>query len=190
MKGIALSCLMLLAGAAAAETYTIDTAHSSVGFRIKHFVSKVSGRFTQFEGSYDFTPADPKDWKAAAKIMAASISTDNEKRDGHLRSADFFDVEKCPAMEFKSTKVVGVKDGRAKLYGELTMHCVTKPVVLDLEIGGVAGEKSGFTATGKIDREAFGIVYNKALETGGFVLGKDVDVTIEVEGNAVKPKKS
>lgn len=193
MKKIVLSSLLLLSAPAWAETYDIDAAHSTVGFRIKHLVSKVSGRFTGFEGGYDYEAGAPKAWKAWAKIKAASIDTDNEKRDAHLRSADFFDTDKCPLIEFKSTKVSGLKDGKAKLHGELTMHCVTKPVVLDLEVGGEGkdpwgNQRSGFTATGKINREDFGIVWNKTLESGGILLGKDVEVSLDIEGIA-KPKK-
>lgn len=192
MKAIVLSSLLFLSVPVHAETYDIDAAHSSVNFRVKHLVSNVKGGFTKFEGSYDFEPGAPKSWKAWAKIDAASINTNNEKRDGHLRTPDFFDVEKCPVIEFKSTMITDLKDNKAKLHGELTMHCVTKPVVLDLEIGGMDKDpwgnlKSGFTASGKLNREDFGIVWNKALESGGILLGKEVEVSLDIEGG-VKPK--
>lgn len=171
-----------------AATYTIDPAHSLVGFRVRHLVAKTSGRFTRFSGTIDYAEGKPEAWKVEAKIEPASINTDNEKRDGHLRSADFFDVEKCPAMGFKSTKVVKGKDGRLTLRGDLTMHCVTKPVSLDLEVGGVAGPKAGFSAKGRIDRKDFGIVWNRSLDKGGAMLGDEVEVTLDIEADEAKTK--
>lgn len=175
-----------------AETYEIDASHSNVGFRVKHLVGKVPGRFTKFSGTIDYTPGKPETWKVEAVIDPASINTDNEKRDGHLRSADFFDVEKFPEMSFKSTKVTGAKGDSAKLHGLLTMHGVTKPVVLDLEIGGTVKDpwgnsKAGFSATGTVNRKDFGIVWNKTLDAGGLMLGEDVSIALEIEAGA-KPK--
>lgn len=174
------------AAPAAAAKYAIDPGHSTVGFRIRHFVAKTTGRFNKFEGTIDYTPGKPESWKVEAKIDPASVNTDNEKRDGHLKSAEFFDVEKCPAMGFKSVKVTDVKDETAKLHGELTMHCVTKPVVLDLEVGGTAGAKAGFSAKGKIARKDWGITWNRSLDAGGVVLGEDVEVTLDIEADEVK----
>lgn len=171
---------------AGAATYAIDASHSTVGFRVRHFVAKTTGRFTKFGGTINYTEGSPASWKVEAKIDAASINTDHEKRDGHLKSADFFDVEKCPELNFKSTKVTDFKDGSGKLHGELTMHCVTKPVVLDLEVGGVSGAKAGFSAKGKIARKDFAIVWNRALDNGGAVLGEDVEVTLDIEADEVK----
>ena len=195
MKKTILAVLVLAATAAgplAAETFQIDPMHSSVTFRIKHFVSKVSGRFNKFEGSFDYDKANPKGWTAQASIDAASVNTDVEARDKHLRSSDFFDVEKCPTLEFKNVKVTGAKGEKAKLHGDLTMHCITKPVDLALELGGTVmtkqGLKAGATATGTINRKDFGMVWNKALDDGGFILGDDVEITIEIEGNAAAKK--
>lgn len=178
--------LTLLAPAVRAETYEIDAVHSQIGFRIRHLVGKVPGRFTGFSGTIEFTPGKPETWKVAAKIDPATINTDNEKRDGHLKSADFFDVAKYPEMSFKSVKVADVKGETAKLHGELTLHGVTKPVVLDLELGGTTKDpwgntRAGFTAAGKINRKDFGIVWNKALDTGGLMLGDDVAVSLDIE---------
>lgn len=176
-----------------AETYEIDSSHSQVGFRIKHLVGKVPGRFTGFSGSIEYTPGKPESWKVDAKIDPATINTDNEKRDAHLKAdPEFFGVEKCPAMIFKSTKVSDVKGATAKLHGELTMHCVTKPVVLDLEIGGAAKDpwgnaRAGFSATGTINRKDFGIVWNKTLDAGGLMLGEEVSISLDIEATA-KPK--
>ncbi|MBI3564032.1 MAG: YceI family protein [Elusimicrobia bacterium] len=188
---IVAAALAVLATAAKSGEFEIDAAHSQVGFKVKHVTGKVPGRFTSFSGSFTYDKKDPKSWKAEAKIDPASINTDNEKRDGHLKSPDFFDVAKFPEMSFKSTKVTDVKGDRAKLHGDLTMHGVTKPVVLDLEIGGVdkdpwGNETAGFTATGTINRKDWGIVWNKALDSGGLLVGEKVDITLEIAGNAKK----
>jgi polyisoprenoid-binding protein YceI len=189
---LALVIAVAVVPALRAEVYDIDPAHSSLGFRIKHLVGKVPGRFTKFGGTVSYEPGKPETWKADAKIDASSINTDNEKRDGHLKSPDFFDVAKCPDITFKSTKVTDVKGDSAKLQGDLTMHCVTKPVVLDLEIGGTTKDpwgnaRAGFTATGKINRKDFDIVWNKTLDSGGYMLGEDVTISLDIEAG-VKPK--
>ncbi|MCM2304501.1 MAG: YceI family protein [Elusimicrobia bacterium] len=186
--------LAVLSPVVRADSYEIDASHSQVGFRIKHLVGKVPGRFTKFAGTVEFTPAKPEAWKVVATIDPASINTDNEKRDGHLKSADFFDVAKFPEMTFKSTKVAGVKGDSAKLHGELTMHGVTKPVVLDLELGGTTKDpwgntRAGFTATGTINRKDFGIVWNKALDTGGLMLGDEVAISLDIEAVLKAPAK-
>ncbi len=187
----AVGALAVLSTAARAVEFEIDPAHSQVGFKIKHVTGKVLGRFTGFSGSFAYDKKDVKSWKAEAKIDPASVNTDNEKRDGHLKSPDFFDVAKFPEMSFRSTKVDVAKNGRAKLYGDLTMHGVTKPVVLDLEIGGVdkdpwGNETAGFSAVGAIRRKDWGIVWNKTLDSGGFLIGETVDVALEISGNAKK----
>lgn len=186
---LAAAVLAAAAVPAPAAVYNIDPVHSLVGFRIRHLVAKTSGRFTKYSGTINYTEGKPETWSVDAKIDPASINTDNEKRDGHLRSADFFDVEKCPVMAFKSTKVVKGEDGRHMLHGELTMHCVTKPVVLDLEVGGVAGPKAGFSARTKLNRKDFGIVWNKVLDAGSAMLGEDVEVSLDIEADEATKKK-
>lgn len=188
MRTLLAALLAVSAVPASAATYSIDPVHSLVGFRIRHLVSKTSGRFTKYSGTINYTEGKPETWSVDAKIDPASINTDNEKRDGHLRSADFFDVEKCPDMAFKSTKVAKGEDGRWMLHGDLTMHCVTKPVVLDLEVGGVAGPKAGFSARTKINRKDFGIVWNRALDKGGAMLGDDVEISLDIEADEAKKK--
>lgn len=188
---IAAAALAVLTGAARATDYEIDSAHTQVGFKAKHVTGKVPGRFTKFSGSFTYDAKNLKSWKAEAVIDAASINTDNEKRDGHLKSPDFFDVAKFPEIAFKSTKVTNLKGSRAKLLGDLTMHGVTKPVVLDLEIGGVdkdpwGNESAGFSATGTLNRKDFGIVWNKILDSGGVLVGEDVQIALEVSGTAKK----
>jgi polyisoprenoid-binding protein YceI len=185
--------LALLPGwASAGRTYEIDPQHSGVTFRVQHLViSKVTGHFDKFSGSIEYEKGKPKTWKADAAIDAASINTNVEARDKHLRSADFLDVEKFPQIAFKSTKVVAGKGETARLYGDLTIHGVTKPVVLALEIGGTAkdpwgNDRLGATATTKISRKDFGLTWNKALETGGVMVGDELEITLEVEGIAKK----
>ena len=138
-----LFAVAVLSGQAGAETYQIDPVHSDVRFSVSHMVGKVSGRFGKFEGTVDYVKGDPKAWKVDARIEAASIDTNNEDRDKHLRAADFLDTDKHPAIAFKSTKVAGLKGDKAKLHGDLTLHGVTKPVVLDLELGGVVKDPWG-----------------------------------------------
>lgn len=184
--------LAVAAPALRAETYEIDASHSQVGFRIRHLVGKVPGRFTGFSGTIDYAPGKPGSWKVDAKIDPATINTDNEKRDGHLKAPDFFDVAKYPEMTFKSTKVTDVKGETAKLHGDLTMHGVTKAVVLDLEIGGTTKDpwgktRAGFSATGTINRKDFGITYNSVLDNGGLMLGEDVAISLDIEA-VLKPQ--
>lgn len=187
--------LSVLSSALRAGVYEIDSSHSSVGFRIRHLVGRVPGRFTNFSGTVSYEPGKPQSWKVDASIDPASINTDNGKRDAHLKAPDFFDTAKCAEISFKSTKVTDVKGDMAKLHGDLTMHCVTKPVVLDLEVGGVAkdpwgNERAGFSAMGKINRKDFGIIWNKTLDNGGMMLSDDVDVFFEIEAVAKGDKKA
>lgn len=197
MTRMTLSILVALALAAPvrAATYEIDAGHSSVGFRIKHLVGKVSGRFQKFEGTFDYVPGKPGAWKATASIDAASIDTSNPKRDEHLRGADFFDAEKCPKLRFASKSATVGKGGKGKLTGDLTLHCATKPVTLDLEVNGPApdpwgNERAGATATGKLNRKDFGMTWNKTLDKGGLMIGDEVEIQIEIEGVAKAGEKA
>ncbi|MEK7288230.1 MAG: YceI family protein [Elusimicrobiota bacterium] len=188
IKTFTVGVLFALAAPLAAKTYEIDPVHSSVMFRIHHLVRKLPGNFTKFEGNFEYEKGNPKMWKAMASIDAASINTNNEDRDKHLRAPDFFDVEKCPKLTFVGVKVEEVKDNMAKLYGDLTMHCVTKPVVLDVEIGEEIKNPwgkmvLGVSAKTKISRKDFGISWNKILEAGGFVLGDEVEIMMDLEAS-------
>lgn len=181
---LALAALSAPAGAA---TYKIDPAHSSVTFTVAHMaISKVHGRFDKFSGTLDYTPAEIKTWKTEAVIETASINTSAEDRDNHLRSPDFFNAEKFPAMTFKSVKVSGVKGMKGKVHGELTLMGVTRPVALEVEVIGPAtdpwgNERLGAVATTVINRKDFGLVWNKVLETGGLLVGEKVNITLELE---------
>lgn len=180
-------CLGAGAQAARATTYAIDTDHTTVGFKIRHLFSQVQGTFDRYEGTFVYVPGKPEEWQVSATIQAASIDTRVEKRDHHLRSPDFFDVEKYSTITFTGTKVTDITPTSAKLHGDLTIHGVTKPVVLDLQIHGEGKDpwgnvRSGFTATTTINRKDFGLTWNQALETGQLLVGEEVVITLEVEG--------
>lgn len=183
MKTAVMTAVLALAAfPVLAATYEIDVVHSEVSFKVRHMMmGKTSGRFGKFSGTVEYDGKNPKAWSTKAVIEAASIDTDNEKRDGHLKAADFFDVEKFPTLEFVSTKVTGWKDGKGKLEGNLTMHGVTKPVVLDLELNGETDKGVGFSAKGTVDRRDFGIVWNKVIDKGGLAVGNDVAITLDIE---------
>ncbi len=181
-------------GTAQAAAYDIDATHSSVGFQIRHMFSLVSGTFNEFSGVVDFDEAAPEKSKASITIQASSIDTRNAKRDGHLQSPDFFDVANHPTITFTSTRIE--KTDRADLYkmhGDLTMHGVTKPVVLDVTIlgsgpDGSGGVRAGFQLAGTIDRKDYGLTWNRALDNGGALLGDDV--TLDVFIAAVNKRES
>jgi polyisoprenoid-binding protein YceI len=185
-----------LSAPAGAATYKIDPTHSAVTFTVQHMgISKVHGRFDKFSGTVDYVPGDMKNWKTEAVIEVASINTNVEARDKHLRGEDFFDTEKFPVMTFTSTKVGKVKGMKGKLYGNLTLHGVTKPVVLSVEGGGPAtdpwgNERVAATAKTTINRKDFGLAWNKVLEAGGLLVGEKVDIVIEIEAVKEVPKKS
>lgn len=187
---LALALASLIGAPAAwATQYEIDQAHSTVNFKIRHLFSYTNGTFKEFSGKFNYVPGKPEEWTAEAVIQAKSIDTNVADRDTHLRSADFFDVEKFPTLTFKSTKVTDVSGDSAKLHGMLSLHGVEKPVVLDLKAHGEGKDpwgnvRSGFTATTKLNRKDFGLEWNKALETGQLLVGEEVEVTLEVEGIA------
>jgi polyisoprenoid-binding protein YceI len=178
---------------AAESTWEIDPAHSSVQFSVRHMmVSNVRGEFRKVSGTVQGDETDPTKAKVEATIDTTSIDTRNEKRDSHLKSADFLDTEKFPTMTFKSKKIEKTGDRRYKVTGDLTLHGVTRDVTLDVE-GPSASVKDpmgnvrvGATATAKLNRQDFGITWSKALDGGGVMVGDDIDVTIDVEGTKNK----
>jgi polyisoprenoid-binding protein YceI len=189
-----LAALAATASFAAAESvkYTVDQAHSEVGFDIRHFFSKVHGRFNTFQGTIVFDPKNPAATSVDATADAKSIWTDNEKRDGHLRSADFFAADSFPVLSIKSTKVTSAGEGKYKVAGDLTLRGVTKPVVFDAEFLGAGavgvggqnwGTKAGFSATTVINRQDFGIKWNKVLDSGGMMLDDKVTLVLNLEAN-------
>ena len=149
-------------------------------------VSKTRGRFTKFSGQIQFDPDEASRSSVDVQIEPASIDTADATRDGHLRSPDFFDVDKYPQARFRSTKVTGLNGDKYRIDGELTVRGVTKPVSFDAIFEGSAkdpwgGERAGFSGTLSLDRREFGLTWNKAIEAGGFVVGDKVDLTLEVE---------
>lgn len=170
-----------------AVVYDIDPDHSQVTFKVKHLgISNVRGGFDVFSGSYSFDEANPASSTVETEIVASSINTNKKKRDDHLRSDEFLDVEKFPNITFKSKEVKGSGEN-LQIVGDLTIHGVTKEVVLDTVFEGSATDpwgnnRSAFTATTDINRKDFGMTWNKALEAGGFVVGDKVNITLEVQG--------
>ena len=168
-----------------AGTWTIDPTHSEVGFSIRHImISKVKGKFEQFSATF-VTAENPLDSSVTASAVVASINTNEPNRDGHLRTGDFFDAETYPTIDFVSTGVRQV-NGDFFVDGDLTIKGITKPVTFDFEFGGFGSDpygnyKAGATATAEINREDFGLTYNAALETGGFLLGDKVTITLELQ---------
>jgi polyisoprenoid-binding protein YceI len=188
LKTLVVGALMMAALPVMADTYDIDASHSSVGFKIKHLaISNVNGTFSDFTGSFDFVPGKPEAWTAEATIQLNSVNTGDKKRDAHLLNEDFFDAEKYPTMDFKFVSVEMKDDEEGILNGTLTMHGVTNPVSLELEINGTVtdpwgSERAGFSAEGKINRKDWGLTYGKVLEGGGLMIGNDVKIYLEVEG--------
>lgn len=173
------------------KTWTIDTTHANVDFSVKHMaISTVRGAFNLFNGTGK-TNEDGFPVSLAMEIDAASISTNNEQRDGHLKSPDFFDVANHPKLTFVSTRISGTRDD-VTIVGDLTIRGVTKPVTLKGELGPVVkdpwgNERTALVATGKLSREQFGLVWNMALEFGGVMVSDEVKLHVEVEAVATVP---
>lgn len=172
---------------AGVTTWTIDAAHTSVEFAVKHLmIATVKGRFGEVAGTLTVQGDDASTAKVEATIDTRSIDTRSEQRDTHLRSADFFDVETHPKILFRSTKVERTGKSSLKMTGDITIRGVTKPITLDVTEEGRAkdpwgGERAVFSATGKLRRGDFGLTWNQALETGGVLVGDDIKLAIDVE---------
>ena len=187
-KLIGMLCAVLVSGNCWAADYVIDGSHSSVVFKVKHLaISSVPGRFGDVSGTFSFDPANVEGSKAEAAIKASSINTMDAKRDDHLKGADFLDASKFPTIQFKTTKVEKVSDTAFNALGDLTIHGVTKPVVLNVTFGGAAKdpwgkERAAFEAKTTINRKDFGLTWSKVIESGALVVGDEVQITLEVEG--------
>jgi len=171
-----------------ASTWTIDPEHSNVGFKVKHLmVSNVKGSFDKHTGTVEINDKDITKSRVEVSIDTNSINTNVQKRDEHLRSADFFDVAKYPTMTFVSKKVAKAGKDKLKVTGDLTLHGVTRQVVLDVEPISKESKdpwgniRRGTAATTKIDRKDFGLTWNKGLETGGVLVGDEITITLEIE---------
>jgi len=187
---LALAPALALAGT---STWNLDASHSRAGFAVKHLViSTTRGEFTKLAGKLALDEADVTRSTVEATIDVASLDTQVADRDAHLRSPDFFDAAKYPTITFRSTQVTPAGDGKLKVAGDLTLHGVTRPVVLDVEtspeVKGMGGEaRRGYAAVTKIDRRDYGLTWNKVLEAGPAV-GNDVTITLDLEVVKERPK--
>jgi polyisoprenoid-binding protein YceI len=188
IRTLAVGFALLLPQMASASTWLIDPDHSNIGFSVKHLmISNVKGNFIKFDGTVDLNDRDITKSTVAVNIDPSSINTNIQKRDDHLRSADFFDVAKYPEMKFSSRRWVHGARGGLKVTGDLTIHGVTREVVLDVKPFSKESKdpwgniRRSTSATAKINRKDFGLVWNKSLETGGVLVGDQVDISLEVE---------
>ena len=181
---LAAAVLVLLAlpvvASAEATTWNVDPVHSDVAFKVRHLLTPVRGQFNDFSGVVVYDPARPSASSVEMTVQAASIDTDNDKRDGHLRSDDFFAVETYPTLTFKSTAVAKTGDGLA-VTGDLTIRGVTKRITIPVEVLGVMGDKAGFSTELTIDRQEYGVNWNRTLDQGGAMLGDDVTISLSFE---------
>ena len=172
----------------AISTWKLDPAHSVAEFKVKHMmISNVKGQFSGISGELFFDEAELTNSHVEVSVAADSINTRDAQRDAHLKSADFFHVEKFPTLEFKSTRITRKGDGELALAGELTIHGVTRRVVFNVEGPAPAAKdpwgntRLGLSATTRINRKDFGLTWNTALETGGILVGDDVTITLDVQ---------
>lgn len=187
VAALALAALASALPSFAADTYEIDPVHSAVTFKVKHLFTMVPGRFNTVSGTIVYDEKAVENSAVDVTIDATTINTENDRRDGHLRSADFFEVEKYPTATFKSTKVVKAGEGKLEVTGDLTIRGVTKQVTLAAEIIGFGpgpdgNQRGGFHATTQINRMDYNVSWNKTLDGGGLLLGSDVPIDITVEG--------
>lgn len=186
-----LTVSLVLAGLnVSASQWDIDKAHSSVSFTVKHLViSKVKGMFGDFSGVINFDEKNFPGSSVEMMVMVNSIDTEETKRDEHLKSPDFFDVEKYPEMSFKSTKVIKGEGNKFQIVGNLTIKDVTREVTFDCEYNGAIAfmgtNKAGFSARTTVNRQDFGISWSKTLDAGGLVVDDNVEIYIEIEANQV-----
>jgi polyisoprenoid-binding protein YceI len=192
---VVLSAVALTAAlpARAADTYDIDPGHSEVGFQIRHLVTQVRGKFDDYKGTIQLDPAKMENSSVDFAIKTTSIDTGNADRDKHLRSADFFDVEKFPEITFKSKSIKKTGKDTYAVTGTFTMHGVSKELTLPVTFGGTVkdpwgNQRAGFSTATTLDRKAYGIIWNKALDAGGAMLGDDVKISIDLETVKAKPE--
>ena len=172
--------------ATALKTYQIDLSHSDATFQVRHLITKVRGRFAEFDGAVTFAPDAPANSSVEFSIQTKSVDTSQAQRDEHLRSADFFDVEKFPLLTFKSTAVAARGDNQFDVTGELTIRDVTKTITLPVTYLGAAkdpwgNDKVAFETEITLNRKDYGLNWNAALETGGFLVGDDVKVSLSIQ---------
>lgn len=180
--------LLLISSSLFAQTsWTVDKSHSKVGFSVSHMViTDVHGYFKEYDAQITTNGDDISTAKIQFTINTNSIFTDNEKRDGHLRSDDFFNAEKFPQIVFKSKSIIKMGDGKYKLTGDFTIRDVTKEIELDVKLNGLikdgfGNERAGFKITGEINRFDYNLKWNKTIEAGGLIVGKEVELNINLE---------
>jgi polyisoprenoid-binding protein YceI len=172
--------------AQAADTYKVDPGHSDVSFQVRHMLTQVRGKFNEYEGTIQLDPAKMENSSVEFKVKAASIDTGAADRDKHLRTADFFDTEKFPEISFKSKSIKATGKDTYNVTGTFTMHGVSKEITLPVSFLGTVkdpwgNQRAAFSAETTLDRKDYGIVWNKALDSGGALLGDDVKVSINLE---------
>jgi polyisoprenoid-binding protein YceI len=187
LGAVALLASLALPAAAEVSRWEVDVAHSNVGFSIRHFLTQVPGEFQDFSGAIAYDAANPAASSVEVTVQAASIDTDHDDRDNHLRSPDFFDVAQHPTLSFKSTAVKALDGDTLEVTGDFTLHGVTQRITVPVEVLGVMGKKAGFSTAFTIDRQAYGVKWNRALDTGGAILGDEVRIAIDVEANLAEP---
>lgn len=169
-----------------AAEYGFDKAHTHIGFSVKHILGLVPGEFKEYDGTFSFDEKKPASSKVAVTIQADSINTNNEGRDHHLKTPEFFDVEKFPTLTFVSKKVAKTGGTDYSVEGDLTIHGVTKPVTLSVQYLGsdnmMGADIAGFSATTRIDRRDFGLTWSKVLASGNLMVGNEVNITLDVTG--------
>jgi polyisoprenoid-binding protein YceI len=184
---LTLAVALALATPALADTYTIDKNHSEAAFQVRHILTKVRGTFRDLGGTINFDKVKPENSTVEFRIKTASIDTGVQKRDDHLRSPDFFDAATHPEIVFKSTKVVAKGDNKFDVTGDFTMHGVTKQITLPVTFLGeqkfMKGSKAGFETGLTINRKDYGLAWNRALESGGVMVGEDVEISINIEAD-------
>lgn len=192
---MAMGVVLALAGPAlAGDTFTVDKAHSEAAFQVRHILTKVRGTFRDFGGTINFDKARPEASSVEFRIKTGSIDTGIQKRDDHLRSPDFFDAATNPEIVFKSTKIVAKGNDVYEVTGDFTMHGVTKQIVLPVKFLGeqkfMNGTKAGFETSVTINRKDYGLNWNRALESGGVLVGEEVQIDINIEADRQAPKPS
>jgi len=191
-RTLAAAAFLLATSSLFAETFVVDKVHSEATFQVRHMMSKVSGKFDDFSGKINIDRAKPSASSVEFNIKAASVNTGVSDRDNHLRTAEFFDVARCPELTFKSTSIVATK--KKDVYdvtGDLTMRCVTKHITIPVEFNGFGkdpwgNERAGFSLTTTVNRKDYGINWNKALDNGGFLLSDDVTINVNLEAQKAK----
>lgn len=189
---LSLASMNSLHSSALAGSYEIDPSHSSIAFTVRHLVGNVKGQFTEFQSSFSFDQNNPDKAKVTVQINANSINTNDKKRDDHLKGEDFFNVAKHKTLRFVGTKLVPVNNTNGssvkkyQLTGDLSLHGITRPITLDVVLQGEAkdpwgNQRIGFTATTQINREDFGMKWNKVLDQGGMLIGNEVSIDLNIE---------